>query len=208
MANWIDKLNKETMERVYDLGSMSERSIDDAFSALQSVDLSSPDSSNDPFYDFSDSDRSIDEPEDWGIHDWDDPASVVAGAGFGEGSSTTGSPGIYLRRTNGTWTYVSNADIIDGYNPGTDNNWSLRFAVSGGALTAAAPTGTTSTTPYDGNAFADPIEAQTFYSLPVVRTITVGGVSTKFQWDVAGIYRENIFCDTTLGPIVELIKIG
>ena len=95
MENWADRVNRETMSRVYDLGSMSDRSIEDAFSTLQSADLSSPKRSNDasvdPFYDLPSVDRQVDEPQDWGIHDWDDPASIVAGSGISSGG--TGGPG-------------------------------------------------------------------------------------------------------------------
>ena len=79
MENLNDKLNS----------GARDRAIDDALASLQSVE-NAGNNSNDSFYDFSKSEPSIDEPQDWGIHDWDDPASIVAGSGI---SSDSGGPG-------------------------------------------------------------------------------------------------------------------
>lgn len=123
------------------------------------------------------------------------------------GTSGGSNPGLLVYRSDGTQEFFSVDDILTGYDPSEDTDWSLQFAVSGGALVAfstTAPVGVASTIRYDGNASADPVEAQTFYSIPVIRTIA----DVVYTWDITGIYRENIVCDSTRGPIVELIKIG
>lgn len=139
----------------------------------------------------------------------------TGGVGGGGGA---GNPGLLIYRADGTQEFILIADVFKGqltpsgdYDPDTDANWSLNFAVTTGALVAfstTAPYGT-SAMPlgeerFDGDASADPVEDQTYYRIPVVRTID----TVKYTYDIAGIYRENIFCAGSKGAIVELIKIG
>jgi hypothetical protein len=121
------------------------------------------------------------------------------------------NPGLLVYRADGTQEFFAASDILIDYDAGADDNWSLEFEVSSSALVAFSttePVGTTSTERYDNDASADPPDVQTYYRIPVIRTITVGGDAIKFQWDISGIYRENIFCDGAKGATVELTRIG
>lgn len=132
---------------------------------------------------------------------------------LGSGPSIPGqsNPGLLIYRANGTQEFFPAADILVGYNASTDDNWSLSFAVSNSQLVAfstTAPVGTsampTGEERFDGNALANPVEAQTYYRIPVVRTIS----SVKYAFDITGIYQEDIFCAGSRGGIVHLIKIA
>jgi hypothetical protein len=140
--------------------------------------------------------------------DFDDFSPPTANSGGG-------NPGLLIYRADGTQEFFARADIMTGYDASTDANWSLEFAVSGNALVAfstTAPVGTTATERFDNDASASPPEVQTYYRIPVIRTITidVDGTPTdfKFRWDITGIYRENIVCNGAKGATVELLQIG
>lgn len=124
------------------------------------------------------------------------------------GVSSAGNPGLLIYRAGETTPdFIAAADILEDYDASEDDDWSIEFAVASSKLVAfstTAPTFVSDTALYDGDVSADPVEAQTFYRIPVVRTI--GG--EKYTWNVTGIYRENIFCAGSKGAIVELIRIG
>jgi hypothetical protein len=124
------------------------------------------------------------------------------------GSSS--SPGLLIYRAGETDPdYISIADVLEDYDD--DDDWSLEFGVTSGKLddfTTTAPAGVTDTELYDGDASADPVESQTYYRLPVIRTVEIDGDDEITQWPISGIYRENIFCAGSKGAIVELIRIG
>ena len=110
--------------------------------------------------------------------------------------------GLLIFRADGTQEFIPNSNILAGYNSSNDANWSLQFAVTFTRLVSfgtTAPFGTSATDRFDGDAG----NAQTFYRLPVIRT--VGGIKQKLS--VGGVYRENIVCVSGV-PIVELLKIG
>lgn len=124
-----------------------------------------------------------------------------------EPSSGKGNPGLLIYRADGTQEFVPQEDILDSYND--DDNWSLSFGVTNtklDAFSATAPSGTSSMPSgeerFDGN--ADPVVDQTYYRIPVIRTID----SIKYSFNITGIYQEDIFCSGSKGPIVHLIKIG
>ncbi len=127
------------------------------------------------------------------------------------GAGGQGKPGLLIYRANGDQEFLDASAPLDGYDPDNDDNWSLSFAVSSSALVAfstTAPSGTSAMPAgkerFDGDSSADPVEDQTYYRIPVVRTIG----SDKFTFDITGIYRENIVCVGSRGPSVELVKIG
>lgn len=140
----------------------------------------------------------------------ENPAS--AGGGFRltrhlGGGGAAGIEGFTVYRKNTVLGTISIADAIAGWDPEEavedPDNWSLEFAVSGSALVAfgtTAPDGVYDTDLFDGYASADPVEAQTFYRIPMRR----GG-----EWICrGGVFRENIMCAGSNGPIVELVRIG
>lgn len=130
--------------------------------------------------------------------------------------------GFTIYRANLSKFHVTLAQALTGRT--TETQWSLEFAVTSSALDAPAssgvpvvytnPIGTadvtdTTATPlpsgaelFNGdaaNATANLVD-QTYYRIPMIRdgiTISQGGV-----------YRENIRCVGSRGPIVELIRIG
>ncbi|HBR94664.1 MAG TPA: hypothetical protein DEA90_10920 [Opitutae bacterium] len=110
---------------------------------------------------------------------------------------------IYLAgQTVPNLIYLSS--IMEGYDPETDDNWFIQFQVENGRLKdlfTDAPTGTSNTTPFDGDAEAS--TDQTYFRLPLIYS-TEG---EKITNDLSGIYRENVVCTAT-GPKAELIRIG
>ena len=112
------------------------------------------------------------------------------------------NPGILIYLADGTQEFIPNSEIY----PTTDEaNWSLEFAVSFSGLVAfatTAPFGTANTTRFDGDESA--AQSQTYYRIPVIRTIS----GVKYTFDIGGVYRENIFCSGSKGPIAELVRIG
>lgn len=144
-----------------------------------------------------------------------DSIDQTESAGFKVKPSSGTGPGLLIYRADGTQEFFDGNDVLAGYVASTDANWSLEFAVSAGKLVAfstTAPEGVTDTDRFDNDAGASPAVAQTVYRIPVIRTIsiTVGGspVNIKFQWNINGIYRENIVCNGSKGATVELLKIG
>lgn len=134
----------------------------------------------------------------------DEIPTWIPGGGGGGG----GLEGFLIFRGNTLLGSISIVTAVTGWDPAAvapDNpdNWSLQFAVSRSALVAfgtTAPVGTYDTDLFDGDASAVPVEAQTFYRIPMRR----GGT-----WICrGGVYRENIFCAGGKGPIVELLRIG
>jgi len=125
-------------------------------------------------------------------------------------SSSSSNPGLLFYLSDGTTYFFPKSSIFGGddfsysYDSEVDENWSIEIAVSGGALDLSTPPiGTSATERYDGDAFAVPVESQSFYRIPVIRTID----EEKLIFRAGGIYRENVMCDIAKGPIVELIKI-
>lgn len=133
-----------------------------------------------------------------GIQEW------VPGGGGGKGLD-----GFQIYRRDGSSFFVSMAQALTGYDPAVDNDWSLEFGVTAGALDAYAeagappvmsnPVGVSDTPLYDGDAFADPAVEQSFYRVPLMRD---GGWVCR-----GGAFRENRFC-TPDGLITELVRIG
>lgn len=124
--------------------------------------------------------------------------------GGGGGSS---NPGLLIYRSDGTQEFFAIEDVLTGYDPDTHTQWSLKFEVAASALVAfstTAPVGVSSTDRWT----LDVSDDQDSYSIPVIRTIGTGESAVTYEFDIAGIYRENIFCAGSDGAIVELIKIG
>lgn len=108
---------------------------------------------------------------------------------------------------NTTFTLFTDDEPFTNFDPSTNATWNLRFAVSNGklsALSSSNPVGETGTTLYDGNYLNTPIIPQTFYRLPVARTVD----SSVVTFPIGGVYRENRAFDIDKGVIVELVKIG
>jgi len=146
---------------------------------------------------------------------------VIKLRGFPEGGAGAvqdpGNPGLLIYRADGTVEFFDKGDILTGYDPDPEGaahtDWSLEFKVENGALKSFEedddkPVGTDATPRYDGDSSVYPEEPQTFYRIPVIRTLTIGEEEVVKRYNIAGIYRENIFCDADKGPIVELIPIG
>jgi hypothetical protein len=87
---------------------------------------------------------------------------------------------------------TSLAAVLDSYDPGTDEDWSIELPVSDTAFTQAALAFNSSAELFDD----DP---QTFYRVPVIRNGRV--LST------GGAFRETIVC-VSGEPIVQLVKIS
>lgn len=114
---------------------------------------------------------------------------------------SSGNPGMLIYRADGTQELLSSEDILADYD--SEDDWSIEFAVSSGALVAfstTAPSGTTATDRWT----LDGSDDQDTYRIPVIRTIS----GTTYTYDINGIYRENTFCGGADGPLVELIRIG
>jgi len=112
---------------------------------------------------------------------------------------------LVYRAGETTPDFISVDEVLANYDPTIDDDWSLKFSVTSSTLDAFSgsnPVGTNDDELFDGNAATT--TAQTFYSIPVVRAIG----SEKYSFNIAGVYRENIFCAGSKGAIVELIKIG
>jgi hypothetical protein len=148
-----------------------------------------------------------------------------------ETAETSGDPGLFIYLGDDEGYFIPNSQVMDGYDPGEDENWSLQVEVEDGRiadLDANPPFGTSAmddgagtegTERYDGDASTvdgvsgdpDPTP-QTYYRIPVIRkkTLTIDGdpVDRKLRWDINGIYRENIKCAGNRGRIAELLKIG
>lgn len=113
----------------------------------------------------------------------------------------------YFYFADGTELFIARSTALADYDSTTDTSWSIVFPVSGGAIdTAGTITYDSTTTLYDGDASTS--TAQTFYRLPVIRGVDFGDGLEPQTLSSGGVYRENIFCDVTKGPIVELIKIA
>jgi hypothetical protein len=131
----------------------------------------------------------------------------------GSGQSLDGYE-IYL--AVGTRFHVTNTQAMTDYDPETDNDWSLEFDVTTSSLDDYAETSGVMSNPlgvstvnepvagtellHDANAGADPVVAQSYYRLPIIRD----GKRISF----GGAYRENIMCAGSKGPVVELVRIG
>jgi len=89
-----------------------------------------------------------------------------------------GDPGIFVPDQD--WILL-NADILDGYDPDNDSDWSIQFTVTNGVLNLSSATGTTATQQWDGSTGT----AQSYFRLPVVRTI----FGDKYTFSVAGQYQ-------------------
>ena len=121
---------------------------------------------------------------------------------------------IYL--AHGTRFHVTNTQAMTGYVPATHNDWSLEFDVTSSSLDDYAeggspvamtnPIGTSTVNESSGtellhnaNAGADPVVAQSYYRLPIIRD----GKRISF----GGAYRENLIIVGSKGPVAELIRI-
>ena len=120
---------------------------------------------------------------------------------------SSGVTDFRIYRKDMTLIEFTYAEIIANYDPATDTNWSAQFTVASYGLHAGVPTGTATLETvasgkelFDGDASADTVEFQGYYRLPIVR-----GGKVVCQ---GGVYRENIFCAGSRGPIVELVRIG
>jgi len=126
--------------------------------------------------------------------------------GIEPSSASSGVTDFRIYRKDMTLIEFTYAEIIANYDPATDTNWSVEFVVSNSLITGLAdPMGVPTMDVggeelYDGDASADPVETQDYYRLPIVR-----GEKVVCQ---GGVYRENIFCAGSRGPIVELVRIG
>lgn len=160
----------------------------------------------DRFYDFGST-----EQRPWSPTETEAYAPIMQQSEFKGDDNPIADPAVIVYRADGAQEYFAEESILAGYDPDTHDNWSLEFAVAAGKLVAfstTAPVGTSSTVRFDNDAGASPAVAQTVYRIPVIRTITVSSVDTKFQFAVGGIYRENIVCNGSKGATVELLKIG
>lgn len=104
---------------------------------------------------------------------------------------------IFLK--DGTTLQVTMSTILTDFDSSTDTDWSAKFTVTSGAI-AAYDTSDNTTDLYDGDASADPVVAQTYYAIPIIRNgkkVATGGS-----------YQESRMCAGSKGPIVELLKIG
>ena len=130
----------------------------------------------------------------------------LPGGGGGGGGVTQFR--IYTKGGIISFTY---ADATEDYDPSpapgaAHTDWSVEFVVSNSVITGLAdPMGVPTMDVggeelYDGDASADPVETQDYYRLAIVR-----GGKVVCQ---GGVYRENIFCAGSRGPIVELVRIG
>ena len=120
-----------------------------------------------------------------------------------EPSPSSGVTDFRIYRKDMTLIEFTYAEIIANYDPATDTNWSVQFWVSGSAIYGLAdPMGVPTMDVggeelYDGDASADPVETQDYYRLAIVR-----GGKVVCQ---GGVYRENIFCAGSRGPIVRIV---
>ncbi len=115
--------------------------------------------------------------------------------------------GFWFYRENTLLGSVSWEDVLEEWDkhnpPGAPkpSNWSLELKVLFSSLRPMGtfpPVGTEDTELFDGNPSADPVEAQTYYRIPLRR----GGV-----WMTqGGVYRENRMLGP--GPTVEVVRIG
>lgn len=111
---------------------------------------------------------------------------------------------------DGSSLFLQTGAIFEDYDPEVHDQWSIKFPVAGGAINTSGTIVAEGAAPdlYDGDAYADPVTPQTFYRIPLIRGYDTGdGVEPRIA-ALGGVYRENIFCDASKGPIVELIKIG
>lgn len=123
---------------------------------------------------------------------------------YGSPESVGGIEGFWIYRGNTLLGTITLAEAKAGYV--NENDWSLEFGVSSNleaidlASTPTNPIGTFEDDLFDGNASADPVEAQTFYRIPMRRA---------GKWICrGGVYRENHILVGSNGPIVELLRIG
>ena len=126
------------------------------------------------------------------------------GAGVG---GAGGNPGLFIYNRSEELFFFPIESVLEGYDPEENDNWSLEFKTDSfylSDLNENPPFGTTSTERYDGDYSSAPFELQTFYRIPVVRTIG----EEKYLFNISGIYREDLFCAGSKGSIMELIKIG
>ena len=140
-------------------------------------------------------------------------------------TESTPSKPFRIYQLNGNIMTIPMSAAMMGYAPDPETpstlNWSLQVAVTNLALDNFAddggdppvmtnPIGTSAmddgktppganTELYDGNASADPAEAQTYYRIPIIR----GGERVCN----GGAYRENLVVRGSIGPSVELIRI-
>jgi hypothetical protein len=142
----------------------------------------------------------------------------------GVGGGATSPTGYRIYQSNGNIMNITLEAALVGYAPEDPEdpfpeNWSLEFSVSSSKLNNFSSTGdppvitnpvgtsamddgdeTPGTELYDGDASADPVEEQTYYRIPIIRA--------GKKLSQGGVYRENIFCAGSRGPIVELVRIG
>lgn len=124
-------------------------------------------------------------------------SNIVVG---GEDNSPNGGStpeGMQFYYADGATEFFSQKQILDGYDPDTDTDWSFKVPVASSKINQAGTfAGDDGTQLFDNDAGV----AQTYYRVPIIR----GSRRIAF----GGAYSENIRCNGSKGPTVELLKIG